>query len=58
MTRVLVVDDSAVDRRLAGRLLEKNSDFTISYANDGAEACGTSKPKSPTSSLPICKCRT
>jgi CheY-like chemotaxis protein len=38
MTRVLVVDDSAVDRRLAGRLLEKNHDFKISYANDGADA--------------------
>jgi CheY-like chemotaxis protein/anti-sigma regulatory factor (Ser/Thr protein kinase) len=38
MDHVLIVDDSAVDRRLAGRLLEKHGGYTISYANDGAEA--------------------
>lgn len=38
MHRILIVDDSAVDRRLAGRLLEKHPDFAISYAGDGAEA--------------------
>lgn len=38
MANVLIVDDSAVDRLMAGRLLEKNSDLKISYANDGAEA--------------------
>ena len=38
MDKVLIVDDSAVDRRLAGRLVEKNGNFAISYANDGAEA--------------------
>jgi CheY-like chemotaxis protein/anti-sigma regulatory factor (Ser/Thr protein kinase) len=38
MSRVLVVDDSAMDRRLAGGLLEKNSALEISYAEDGAEA--------------------
>ncbi len=37
MTTVLVVDDSAVDRQLAGRLLDKNSDWEILYANDGKE---------------------
>lgn len=38
MTSILVVDDSAVDRRLAGGLLEKNSDTTIYYAVDGTDA--------------------
>jgi CheY-like chemotaxis protein len=35
---VLVVDDSAVDRRLAGSMLEKHFDCTIQYAADGQEA--------------------
>jgi CheY-like chemotaxis protein len=35
---VLVVDDSAIDRRLVGGLLGKASDWQIEYAADGAEA--------------------
>jgi CheY-like chemotaxis protein len=35
---VLVVDDSAVDRRLAGALLEKHCACTLSFAEDGQEA--------------------
>lgn len=38
MTTILVVDDSAMDRRLAGGLLEKNSNWEIVYASDGHEA--------------------
>ncbi len=38
MTGILVVDDSAVDRRLAGGLLEKNSGEKIYYAEDGVDA--------------------
>lgn len=38
MSTVLVVDDSAVDRRLAGGILEKMSAVSIDYAADGAEA--------------------
>jgi CheY-like chemotaxis protein len=38
MTMVLVVDDSAIDRRLVGGLLGKASDWEIEYAADGAEA--------------------
>jgi CheY-like chemotaxis protein/anti-sigma regulatory factor (Ser/Thr protein kinase) len=34
---ILVVDDSLVDRRLAGRLLEKEG-WQVSYAADGAQA--------------------
>ncbi len=38
MPTMLVVDDSAVDRRLAGALLEKNCACTLAYAEDGQEA--------------------
>ena len=38
MAKVLVVDDTAVDRRLAGGLLEKSPNLEVSYANNGAEA--------------------
>jgi CheY-like chemotaxis protein len=38
MTTVLVVDDLAVDRKLAGGLLAKNSDWSIIYATDGKQA--------------------
>ena len=38
MTSILVVDDSAMDRRLVGGLLEKHADWEIVYATDGQEA--------------------
>jgi CheY-like chemotaxis protein len=38
MPSVLVVDDTAVDRRLAGGLLEKNSVLDVRYAENGREA--------------------
>lgn len=38
MPVVLVVDDSPVDRKLIGRLLEKGRDYTIDYAAHGVEA--------------------
>ena len=38
MTKILVVDDNPVDRRLIGGLLSKEPDWQISYANDGAQA--------------------
>lgn len=47
MAKVLIVDDSPVDRRLAGKMLEKrvgyrgaeeDSGITVSYANNGKEA--------------------
>lgn len=34
MSRVLVVDDSPVDRRLARRLIEKLGDMEVFYAPD------------------------
>jgi len=38
MPTILVVDDSAVDRRLVGGLLEKKTVCTIEYAANGVEA--------------------
>lgn len=38
MTKVLVVDDAPVDRRLAGGILEKHGQLTIGYAANGREA--------------------
>lgn len=38
MTTVLVVDDSAGDRRLVGELLKDDGDLQVEYAADGAEA--------------------
>ncbi len=38
MTTILVVDDWAVDRRLAGGLLEKDGQRKVIYASDGKEA--------------------
>jgi CheY-like chemotaxis protein/anti-sigma regulatory factor (Ser/Thr protein kinase) len=38
MSHLLVVDDSGVDRTLAGQLLSKNADWTVAYACNGKEA--------------------
>jgi CheY-like chemotaxis protein/anti-sigma regulatory factor (Ser/Thr protein kinase) len=38
MSTVLVVDDSPLDRRLAGGILEKCSGMNVDYASNGAEA--------------------
>ena len=38
MPTVLVVDDSATDRLLAGGLLTENGDFDVEYAVDGSDA--------------------
>jgi CheY-like chemotaxis protein len=38
MPSVLIVDDSDVDRRLAGGLLNKSGRFEVQYAADGSEA--------------------
>ena len=38
MSKILVVDDSAIDRKLATRLLEKISDWSIDVEPDGARA--------------------
>ena len=38
MRHILVVDDSPVDRTLAGKLLERETDFFVEYASDGIDA--------------------
>lgn len=38
MPQVLIVDDSAVDRRLAGGILAKDDELSLGYAANGAEA--------------------
>ncbi len=38
MTNILVVDDSAVDRRIVGGLLEQRPDYKVAYAEDGTDA--------------------
>jgi CheY-like chemotaxis protein len=38
MPTVLIVDDTAVDRRLAGGILEKTSEVEVCYAENGNEA--------------------
>ena len=38
MTKILIVDDSPIDRRLVGELLSKNPGVEIQYAVNGANA--------------------
>ncbi len=47
MARVLVVDDTAVDRRLAGGLLEKSPNLEVVYANNGSEALESIREQIP-----------
>jgi CheY-like chemotaxis protein len=47
MPTILVVDDSAIDRRLAGRLLEKSANLKVIYANNGTEALESITKHSP-----------
>ena len=47
MAHILVVDDSAVDRTLAGRILERNSEWNIVYAGNGKEAVARLESQAP-----------
>ena len=47
MATVLVVDDSPVDRRLAGKLLEKNSQLAVDYAAHGGDALRQMEQRMP-----------
>jgi CheY-like chemotaxis protein/anti-sigma regulatory factor (Ser/Thr protein kinase) len=47
MTKILVVDDSAMDRRLAGSFLDRAPGTTVLYANDGREALAVVTSQSP-----------
>jgi CheY-like chemotaxis protein/anti-sigma regulatory factor (Ser/Thr protein kinase) len=47
MAKVLVVDDSAVDRRLVGGLLSKINDVTVEFATSGVEALQHVREQAP-----------
>ncbi|OHB79191.1 MAG: hypothetical protein A2W31_07755 [Planctomycetes bacterium RBG_16_64_10] len=47
MPTVLVVDDSAVDRRLVAGILEKGSDLDVEFAEDGMDALTRMKEAEP-----------
>ena len=58
MTSILVVDDSATDRRMVGGLLERHPDFLVEYAEDGMErACAKWSVLDRISWSPILTCR-
>lgn len=47
MAQILVVDDSAVDRKIVGGLLQQGTDWSVSYAEDGQlalESLESAKP--------------
>lgn len=47
MAKILVVEDSAIDRTLIGGLLAKESSWEIEFANDGQEALDRIDPATP-----------
>ncbi len=47
MATVLVVDDSAVDRRFVGGLLSRDGRFQVEFAEDGAQALGRIRESQP-----------
>jgi len=47
MPRVLVVDDSAVDRRFVGGLLAKGGRYEVEFAEDGAQALALMRKEPP-----------
>ena len=47
MTNILVVDDSATDRRVAGGLLQRRAGWNIQFAVDGREALGLIADETP-----------
>ncbi len=47
MPNILVVDDTAVDRRLAGGLLQKSPNLSVSFAENGSAALESIKSDAP-----------
>jgi len=47
MPKILVVDDSEVDRRIVGGLLEKQPEFTVQFAKNGREAITCLRQSTP-----------
>lgn len=46
-TQILVVDDSTAERLVIGRFLSRHPDFSVRFANDGAEALESVKSNPP-----------
>jgi CheY-like chemotaxis protein len=44
---VLIVDDSPIDRRLAGRMVEQSAGLSVLYAGDGREALALLEQQTP-----------
>jgi CheY-like chemotaxis protein len=44
---ILIVDDEAVDRKLAHRCLESIDDLSITYAKDGKKALESIRERKP-----------
>ena len=49
MTKVLVVDDSALMRKLLGRIFSQEADFEVQFARNGLEALELLAPSGPMS---------
>src|SRR5262249_14318904 len=47
MATVLVVDDSAVDRRFVGGILSRDGKFTVEFAEDGSQALSRMREAEP-----------
>lgn len=47
MSQILVVDDSAIERRVLGGLLGANPDWTVDFAGDGGEALERCRLREP-----------
>jgi len=47
MATVLVVDDSAVDRRFVGGILSRDGKFTVEFAEDGSQALARMRQSEP-----------
>jgi CheY-like chemotaxis protein len=47
MATVLVVDDSAVDRRFVGGLLARDGQYTVEFADDGSQALARMRESRP-----------
>lgn len=47
MTHILIVDDSEIDRRLAGKLLERGGRFHVEFASNGLEALEHLEERTP-----------
>ncbi len=51
MPKVLVVDDSSVDRSRTGGLLRKSAELSVEFANNGVQALQANRPVSSRSRI-------